>query len=169
MLRIGQDSLIPSPLPQNGCCRSEDSLGNCVCIHGAVTPHSQHPQCPHRSSELWHVLVSHGAEDVYNAISKPPARGEVPRKPIYTKAPQESDIYPVYVHLAFMCVLEGSFALMELAAISPTSCFCLCTKDEFIPFSLHHRQDAASQHFQHRQTQRMSHYVVARLPLLSCK
>ena len=33
-------SLVPSPLSQNGWRRSEDGLGNCVRIPGAVTSHS---------------------------------------------------------------------------------------------------------------------------------
>ena len=75
---------------------------------------------------LWHVLASHGAEDVYNGISRPPAEGKYLKKSICTKAPRESDIYPVfsvtcgrfgeyfgslwclalYVHLAFVCVVR---------------------------------------------------------------
>ena len=47
-----QFSLVPSPLPQNGCRRLEDCLGNCVHLVGAVTCHSQNLECPIRLSEI---------------------------------------------------------------------------------------------------------------------
>ena len=58
---------------------------------------------------LWHVLVSHGAEDVYYGILGPQPEGKylekyLNRKSIYTKALRESDTYPVYAHLALVCV-----------------------------------------------------------------
>ena len=43
--------LVPSPLPQNGCCRLEDDLGSCNHFLGAVTSeghaksHDQSPLC----------------------------------------------------------------------------------------------------------------------------
>ena len=50
--RVKAVSLVSSTLPQNGCHHSEDCLGNCLHIPGAVTCHSQHPECPIRSSEI---------------------------------------------------------------------------------------------------------------------
>ena len=48
---IQNTSLVPSTLLQNCCRHSEDGLGNCVHIPGAVTSHSQIPECQIRSSE----------------------------------------------------------------------------------------------------------------------
>ena len=45
-------NLEPSSLLQNGWRRSEDGLGNCVHIPGAVTSHSQNLECPIKSSEI---------------------------------------------------------------------------------------------------------------------
>ena len=104
VVRIGQDSLIPSQLPQNVCCRSEDSLGNCVCIHGAVTPHSQHPQCPHRSSEFMAcvsfltVLRMHTME-----FLGPQPEGKYLENP-YAPKRREKVIYTLCMHTWHLCV-----------------------------------------------------------------
>ena len=52
-------SLVPSPLPQNGCHRLEDGLGNCAYIPGAVTSHYQNLECPIRSSEIMALRNNH--------------------------------------------------------------------------------------------------------------
>ena len=46
------DSLVPSPLPLNGCHCSEYGLGNYTHIPGTVTSHSQNLEYPIRSSEI---------------------------------------------------------------------------------------------------------------------
>ena len=48
----------PAYFLKNGCCRSEDSLGNWLHIPGAVTCHSKNPECPMKSSELWHCTIT---------------------------------------------------------------------------------------------------------------
>ena len=51
-------SLVLSPLFQNGCCRSEDDLGNCVHFLGAVDHNrgDQSPSCKHHTQLRYTAL-----------------------------------------------------------------------------------------------------------------